>query len=322
VGYSEQDLLRGSVEVTRRNLRGMGRTASAFVRGSFRGSRLLLNLREPWLFGRPLDSFLTAFWEEEDRTGFDYNRKGGLAQVGQKVASRTTLIYRYLYQDTAVFNIEVPVEEIDRQYRTYTVSGPTFSVVWDGRDDPLEPRRGAFFGSDLVVSAAALGGTDYVKSFFQTSNIHRLHPDLALVLSLRLGLAATYGDAPPLLPLPERFFAGGAYGPRGWPVDGVGPKVVNPDGEFFATGGNALLLGGAELRYDLTRQLQLASFLDVGNVFLEARNLSVADLRKSVGVGVRYLTPIGPIRLDYGYKIHRLPGESPGRFHLTIGYAF
>jgi outer membrane protein insertion porin family len=322
IGYSEQDLLRGSVELTRRNLNGLGRTASVFARASFRGSRFLLNVREPWLLGRDLDSFLTAFWEEEDRTSFDYNRKGGVAQVGQSLDPRTTLIYRYLFQDTNVFNIEVPDEEIDRQFRTYTVSGPAFSVVWDTRDDPLEPRRGLFFGSDLQLSADALGGTSYMKGFFQAANIRRLRSDLALVLSARLGLAATFGDSPPLLPLPERFFAGGAFGPRGWPVDEVGPKILTPDGEVFPTGGNALLLGGAELRYDLTRSFQIATFLDIGNVYPEVRDLSMPDLRKSVGLGLRYLTPIGPIRLDYGHKIQRLPGEAPGRLHLTIGYAF
>ena len=322
VGYSEQDLLRGSVELTRRNLGGLGRTASVFVRGSFRGSRFLFNLREPWLLGRNLDSFLTAFWEEEDRTTFDYNRKGGVAQIGQSLDSRTTLIYRYLYQDTLVFNIEVPDEEIDRQFRTYTVSGPAFSFVWDGRDDPLEPRRGTFLSSSLALSLDALGGTSYFKSFFQAADIRRIRAGLALVLSLRLGLAATYGDEPPLLPLPERFFAGGAYGPRGWPVDEVGPKVIGPEGEVYPIGGNALLLGGAELRYDLTRSFQLATFLDIGNVYPEVADLSIPDLRKSVGLGIRYLTPIGPIRLDYGHKIHRFPGESAGRFHLTIGYAF
>jgi outer membrane protein assembly complex protein YaeT len=322
IGYSEQDLLRGSVELTRRNLSGLGRTASVFLRGSFRGSRLLLNVREPWLFGRNLDSFVTAFWEEEERTSFDYNRKGGVAQVGQALGSSTTLIYRYLYQDTNVFNVDVPEEEIDRQFRTYTVSGPAFSVVWDTRDDPLEPRRGAFFGSDLGLSLDALGGASYLKGFFQAATVRRLRSDLALVLSTRLGLAATFGDSPRLLPLPERFFAGGAYGPRGWPVDEVGPGAITPDGEFFPTGGNALLLGGAELRYDLTPSFQLATFVDIGNVYPEVRDLSIPELRKSVGLGVRYLTPIGPIRLDYGHKIHRLPGEAEGRFHLTIGYAF
>ena len=323
IGYSEQDLLRGSVEVTRRNLNGLGRTASVFARGSFRGSRFLLSVREPWLFGRDLDSFMTAFWEEEDRSSFDYNRKGLVVQAGQQVDTRATLIYRYLYQNTTVFNIGVPEEEIDRQFRTYTVSGPAFSIVWDMRDDPLEPRRGAFFGSDIQLSLEPLGGVSYVKGFFQTANIRRLSADLALVLSVRLGLAATYGkDSPSLLPLPERFFAGGAFGPRGWIVDGVGPQVITPAGEPFATGGNALLLGGAELRYDLTRSFQVATFLDMGNVYPEVGDLSVAELRKSVGLGLRYLTPIGPIRLDYGHKIHRLPGETPGRLHLTIGYAF
>jgi outer membrane protein assembly complex protein YaeT len=322
IGYSEQDLLRGSVELTRRNLNGLGRAASIFARASFRGSRFLLNIREPWLFGRDLDSFLTAFWEEEDRTSFDYNRKGGVVQVGQNLDPRTTLIYRYLYQDTKVFNIEVPDEEIDRQFRTYTVSGPAFSVVWDTRDDPLEPRRGIFLGSDLQLSADALGGASYMKGFLQAANIRRLRSDLALVLSARLGLAATFGDSPPLLPLPERFFAGGAFGPRGWPVDEVGPKIITPEGEVFPTGGNALLLGGAELRYDLTRSFQIATFLDVGNVYREVGDLSIPDLRKSVGLGLRYLTPIGPIRLDYGHKIHRFPGEAAGRLHLTIGYAF
>lgn len=323
VGYSEQDLLRGSVEVTRRNLNGLGRSASVFARGSFRGSRFLLNVREPWLFGKDLDSFVTAFWEEEDRSSFDYNRKGVVVQAGQKINTRTTLIYRYLFQDTTVFNVEVPDEEIDRQFRTYNVSGPTFSVVWDARDDPLEPRRGAFFGSDVVLSLEPLGGVSYVKGFFQTASIQRVRADLALVLSLRLGLAATYGaDSLALIPLPERFFAGGAYGPRGWIVDGVGPQVITPSGEPFATGGNALLLGGAELRYDLSRSFQVATFLDMGNVYPEVRDLTIADLRKSVGLGLRYLTPIGPIRLDYGHKLHRLQGETPGRLHLTIGYAF
>jgi outer membrane protein insertion porin family len=324
VGYSEQDRLRGSVELTRRNLGGLGRTASVFARASFRGSRLLLNLREPWLFGRKLDSFLTGFWEEENRTSFDYTRKGGIAQAGRALDSRTSLILRYLYQDTNVFNIEVPIDEIDRQYRTYTVSGPSASVVFDTRDDPLEPKRGVFLGADLQMSLQALGGESYLKGFFQATNVSRLRPDLLFVLSARLGLASTFGEgSPALLPLPERFFAGGDYGPRGFPVDEVGPKVVSPTGDVYPTGGNAVLLGGAEFRLNLSRSFQLASFLDTGNVYPETRDLAVADLRWSAGLGVRYRTPIGPLRVDWGYVLDPQPGD-PGRshFHLSIGHAF
>jgi outer membrane protein assembly factor BamA len=323
VGWSEQDRLRGSVELTRRNLGGLGRTASVFARGSFRGSRFLLNLREPWLFGRKLDSFLTAFWEEEDRSGFDYDRKGGIVQAGRALDARTSLILRYLYQDTYVFNVEVPIDEIDRQYRTYAVSGPSASVVFDTRDDPLEPRRGLFLGADLQLSLEALGGVSYLRSFLQATSVRRLRPDLVFVLSARLGLASTFGESAALLPLPERFFAGGDYGPRGFPVDEVGPKAVAASGEVYPAGGNALLLGGAEMRYNVTRSFQVAGFFDTGNVYPETRDLAVSDLRWSAGVGLRYRTPIGPIRLDWGYVLDPAPGD-PGRshFHLTIGHAF
>jgi outer membrane protein assembly complex protein YaeT len=322
IGWSEQDRLRGSVELTRRNLGGMGRTASVFARGSFRGSRFLLNLREPWLFGRKLDSFLTGFWEEEDRTSFDYNRKGGIVQTGRALDARTSLILRYLYQDTHVYNVEGSLDEIDRQYRTYAVSGPSASVVFDTRDDPLEPRRGLFLGADLQLSLDALGGESYWRSFFQATRISRLRADLVFVLSGRVGLAATFADEAPLLPLPERFFAGGDYGPRGFPVDFVGPKVVGTGGTLYPTGGNALLLGGAEMRYNLSRSFQLASFVDTGNVYPETRDVALTELRWSAGLGVRYRTPIGPIRLDWGYVLDHEPGEARSRFHLSIGHAF
>jgi outer membrane protein assembly factor BamA len=323
VGWSEQDRLRGSVEVTRRNLNGSGRSASVFARGSVRGSRLLLNLREPWLFGRRLDSFLTGFWEEEDRTSFDYNRKGGVVQAGRALDTRTSLILRYLYQDTNVFNVEGSIDELDRQYRTYAVSGPSASVVFDTRDDPLEPRRGLFLSADLQLSAETLGGESYLRSFLQATRISRLRTDLVFVLSGRLGLAATFADETPLLPLPERFFAGGDYGPRGFPVDGVGPKLVGADGSLYPAGGNAALLGSAELRYNLSRAFQVASFVDTGNVYPQTRDLALSDLRWSAGLGLRYRTPIGPIRLDWGYVLDPQPSdESRSRFHLTIGHAF
>jgi len=323
VGWSEQDRLRGSVELTRRNLGGLGRTASVFARGSVRGSRFLLNLREPWLFGRKLDSFLTAFWEEENRTTFDYNRRGGIVQAGRALNPTTSLILRYLYQDTNVFNVDVPIDEIDRQYRTYTVSGPSASVIFDTRDDPLEPKRGIFVGADLQLSLEALGGVSYLRSFLQGTNVRRLRSDLAFVLSARIGLASTFGPEAPLLPLPERFFAGGDYGPRGFPVDGVGPQVLGTDGKLYPTGGNALVLGGAELRYNLTRAFQVASFVDTGNVYPEVADVALGELRWSAGLGLRYRTPVGPIRLDWGYVLDPQPGdEKRYHFHLSIGHAF
>ena len=127
-----------------------------------------------------------------------------------------------------------------------------------------------------------------------------------------------------LLPLPERFFAGGDTGPRGFRFDAVGPQVVGANGERYATGGNALLLGGAELRYNVTRAVQFASFLDVGNVYPQverprprraaplAPGSACATARRSArcaSTGATCST--------------RSPAtQSRSRFHLTIGHAF
>ena len=245
-------------------------------------------------------------------------------QAGRALDARTSLILRYLYQDTNVFNIEVPIDELDRQYRTYAVSGPSASVVFDTRDDPLEPKRGLFLGADLQLSLDALGGVSYLRGFFQATSVRRLRADLVFVLSARarprLRPSATRRRSCrcPSASSPGATTARGAF-----PVDGVGPKVVGTNGEIYPTGGNALLLGGAEMRYNLTRSFQLASFLDTGNVYPETRDLALSDLRWSAGLGLRYRTPIGPIRLDWGYVLDPQPGdEGRSRFHLSIGHAF
>jgi outer membrane protein insertion porin family len=323
VGYAERDSFRASVEATRRNLFGMDRTLSAFARGSFRGSRFLLSYREPYFLGGKHELYATAFWEEEDRVTFDFNRLGGLLQTARTVRGHLSLIGRYLFQKTRVYRIEVPIEELDRQFRNYTVSGPSASLVYDTRDDPLEPRRGRFLGTDLQLSLDRLGGDSFVKGFFQSASYQRLATRATLALSARLGLGRTIGNGEPLgLPFPERFFAGGDYGPRGFALDTAGPLAPGTNGELFPTGGNALVFGGAELRFDLGRRLSLGTFLDSGNVYPLVRNIDLGDLRYSAGFGLRYRTPLGPIRVDWGYKLNRRPEESASHFHFTIGNAF
>jgi outer membrane protein insertion porin family len=323
VGYSERELLRGSLEVTRRNLGGRDRTLTAYARGSFRGNRLLLGYREPYLFGRKRDLYLAAFREEEDRTGFDFRRTGLVAQTLTRMGEHTSLSLRYTIQDTRVFKLEIPLDEVDRQFRDYTLSGPSLSIVNDRRDDPLDPRRGSFLGADLQSSFRFLGGARFLKGFLQAATYNRLRPGLTLALSGRLGLARAFGSGEGVqLPLPERFFAGGDYGPRGFRTDYAGPLEVGSGGTLVPTGGNALVFGGLELRYDLRKTLALAAFTDAGSVYPLVADLDLGTVFYTTGLGVRYKTPVGPVRVDWGLKLNRRPGESPYRFHVTIGNAF
>lgn len=323
IGYGERDLVRGSIEVTRRNLFGMERTLSAFARGSFRASRVLLSYREPYLFGRKQELFLTVFREEEDRTSFNFIRLGGFTQTARVLSPRLSLIVRYAFQDNRVFDIKVPQDEIDREFQAYTASGPSLSFVNDTRDNPLDPHRGRFVGTDVELSLRALGGDPFVKAYVQAATYRRLKERVLLALSGRLGLARTIGrPAPLLLPLPERFFAGGAYSLRGFDTDKAGPLAVGSNAQLLPKGGNALLLGSAELRVDATRFFQVAAFTDLGNVYPLVSDLSLGDVRYAAGVGLRYKSSLGPLRIDWGYKLNRRPGESASHFHFAIGHAF
>lgn len=311
LGYAERDLLRGSVEVTLRDLYGLDRSLSSFARISFRGSRLLATYREPRLFGKKQELFVTGFREEQDQDNFDYIRYGGQAQTARPLAGRLSLITRLTYQRTEVFNVTVPLAEIDRQFRTSTFAGPSASLVFDTRNDPLDPVRGQFVGADFALSHGVLGGDSFAKGFLQSSSYAPLAPRLVLAVALRLGLAGTFRGEPPRLPLPDRFFAGGDYSLRGFSIDGVNPE-----------GGNALLLGSAELRFAARPRFELALFSDVGNVYPLASELSLHGLRYTAGLGLRYKSSIGPLRLDWGYKLDRRPGENPYQIHVTVGHAF
>jgi outer membrane protein insertion porin family len=127
------------------------------------------------------------------------------------------------------------------------------------------------------------------------------------------------------LPASDRFFAGGDDTIRGFALDTVGAeKTITPNG--FPRGGNAVILLNGELRMHLFGDFGAVAFVDGGNVFERTTQLDLGDLRGSVGVGARYRSPIGPIRLDVGFKLDRrqLGTELERRwdFHFSIGHAF
>ncbi len=104
----------------------------------------------------------------------------------------------------------------------------------------------------------------------------------------------------------------------------MGPlEASDASAQLVPSGGNALLLGSLEGRIDATRFFSIALFTDAGNAFAEASDLSLSKLRYTAGIGVRYKSALGPLRVDWGFKLdRRRPGESPSHLHVTIGHAF
>jgi outer membrane protein assembly factor BamA len=150
------------------------------------------------------------------------------------------------------------------------------------------------------------------------------------VTAFRVGVAPTFAGTE-VVPISERYFAGGDSTNRGFARNRLGPTLADVDPEKYdipdeadltqPVGGEAQLLLNQEFRFPVVRRLRLKGvvFYDAGNVYLELTDFNPLDLRHTLGAGLRLETPVGPLRAEYGWKMDREPGESAGRFHFAIG---
>ena len=212
-------------------------------------------------------------------------------------------------------------------------------LLWDRRNDPLAPVRGTLTTADVEIAARALGSeVGYDKVFLQSSVFRALRTSRRLVLGLRGELGLAHGF--PLttaegsvrnadIPASQRFYSGGSTTVRGFQNDRLGvPEIITPNG--LSLGGNGLVVVNAELRTTLGKlkkgDFGIVAFTDGGNVFARASDIDLARIRGSYGAGVRWDSPIGPLRLDFGFKMdrHVINGqrERLGEWHLNIGEAF
>jgi outer membrane protein assembly factor BamA len=206
----------------------------------------------------------------------------------------------------------------------------TSTVSRDTRDELLDASRGSFLSHAFQLSPESLGSqVRFVKYFGQyfryfalqkpkvelfTNQI--LRPRLIYATAVRVGLASGLGGQD--VPLSERFFAGGSTTIRGFQQNSVGTGSTIGS----QLGGNAMMVLNNELRFPLFRMFDGVGFVDVGNVYPKVSDFSFSELRKAAGPGLRVRTPWFLLRLDYGFKLDRRPGESMGRLFFSIGQAF
>ena len=350
----------GFFDITRRNLWGKNRSISFFTRVALRPRdppadnpdptdtggygineyRVLGTYREPRAFGTAGDAQLTGFIEQGVRASFNFNRKGVRAEYARLIRPTITATGRYTFDYTKRFDEQIAPEDqlpIDRLFPQVRLSTFFAAILRDSRDDVLDPQRGTVLGIDGSLAARRLGSeVGFVKSFMQ-GYVYRRLPGRGYVLAAgaRLGMAVGFAraDASELvdeiardLPASERFFAGGDTTVRGFALDRLG-TTETLDQNGFPQGGNGLIVLNAEVRTPHWKGLGLVGFVDSGNVFQRAGDVSLGELRAATGFGIRYRSPIGPLRVDLGFKIHPLLLESGGRekgyvVHISLGQAF
>ena len=201
---------------------------------------------------------------------------------------------------------------------SFNIGSVILALDYDRRDNPISPRRGSYHLASVEVARPLFGGdASFTKYQVETSWYLPLGSGAEIALGLRGGFTqflVSAGD----LPLSERFFLGGDRSVRGYAYKAIGPK----DDAGNPLGGNAFAQGNLELRFSLYKKLRGVLFFDAGELWADQAGLPASGIKTSVGTGLRYETLVGPIRLDWGYKLNPEPGESPSRWHLTIGYPF
>lgn len=317
IGYSTEEQVRGLFILGRDNLWERNHRATVSTRASFAEQRVRFVYTNPYLFGRELEGSAVGFFESVDEEGFKVQRIGTALQFVKRHTDWLTSIGRYSFRDQQTFDVLIDEDELEPEDRAVVVGSLIYSLLADTRPDPIEPRSGGYHTLDAEWAARPFGSeSNFVKLFGRSYWYWGGPGDTVLVGAVRAGLALPYGDS--IVPLPERFFAGGSTTLRGFGRNLAGPT----DDDGNPLGGNVLLIGNLEYRFPVRGNLGAVMFVDVGNVFAEPDTVSMDNVRETLGLGVRYATPIGPLRLDWGYLIDARPGEDPNRFHFAIGQAF
>jgi outer membrane protein insertion porin family len=358
---------RGIIELSKLNLTGRGDSLSFKLRGSTLQGRAVLGYSAPNTFASPHYGFqATAFAEKtRDINTFTEVRYEGSVQLTDQVTPLTTILYRYSFRQVRVSNLEILSEEVPLFNQPTLVS--QFGVTWvrDSRDNPADATKGSFNSADFADADTYIGSSaSFLRFFFQNSTYYPIKRRFSFARSMRFGFLVPYRDTvslsfppptpgqcipgtapsgatPTIIPLPERYFAGGGTSLRGFALNQAGPRDACTG---FPVGGQAMLVLNQEFRFPMRlpfigTSLGGAIFYDGGNVYSRLSQISFRSMlpaptfalqnpalpagptnlpvcvtnctnelnyfAHTVGFGVRYKTPVGPIRIDLGYQLNR-----------------
>jgi outer membrane protein insertion porin family len=190
------------------------------------------------------------------------------------------------------------------------------------------PTKGTYNIVSTELSGNVLGGTnDFFRVNYRSMFYYPIYKSVIWKVFGRIGYIKSLNDDP--VPLFERFFTGGVFSLRGFPPNSVGPTIRIPSApgagdEEFVYGGDKLLLFVTELEFPIydPAGLRWVIFFDAGNAFAEDENYSITNLRLDAGFGVRWNSPMGPLRFEWGFPLDRREGEDPVVFNFTIGNFF
>lgn len=311
---------RLSFGVSRLNLLGLAHTLSLQTLVSSPQQRAVGTYLIPQFAGNENLSITASalFDRSRDINTYQAQRLEGSLQLSQRLSRANTLQYRVSYRRVTLDESQLKINQglVPILSQPDRVGLFSISFIQDRRDNPIESRSGVLNAVDAGISLPQFGSvSDYARLLIRNSTYHKLNKDLTLARSLQFGYIQRIGGVP-LIPLPERFFAGGASSQRAFPDNQAGPRDIGTDGNGatgFPLGGSALFFNSTELRFPLVGDnVGGVLFHDMGNVYSDIRKMSFRYSQKNdedfdymvqaVGFGIRYKTPVGPVRIDLSFS--------------------
>jgi len=318
-GYGSYERLRIVGGWRENNLFGTGRFLDFEGGYAQLARRAVLRVTDPRFLGSDWRSTLSLFASRREEPSFTSVETGGAIGFTRELAPNLQGSGIYQLKQSDAQDVDFTDPSIQAAVDKVDVSSVTAGATWSTRDSVVAPRRGVLAQSSVEVASEALASElDFVRFRFQSAVYHEISDSSVVGFSWRGGLIAATGDTG-TIPVQERFFNGGDNSVRSFGQHELGPV----DSSGNPVGGEAFHVVSLEYRRRLVGPLEGAVFVDTGNLLEDHTGfLEFRGMRHALGVGLRYLLPIGPVRLDVGWNPDPRGAEDDYAVHFSVGMPF
>jgi outer membrane protein insertion porin family len=320
VGYSSIDKLVTIFSLSQNNLFGRGQRAVAQVQLGKISKYYTLSFTEPRIFDSNVLVGGDLFNTYRDYDDYSVKRAGGLTRFGWPLFEEVRDYLQYRYEKVNVYNVRLGAADfIQQQAGDSTTSSIYEALRRDTRDNRFDPSKGFDSMVSIEYAGGPLGGTNYFTRYAATQSAYTT-PFYGITWGVRGRIGYITGNEGHPIPIYERFRLGGINTLRGFKAYSVGPTA--PTGEVI--GGNKELLFNFEMIFPIAKEIKLKGlvFFDAGNAWDVGQAYDLSDLRTSTGVGFRWFSPMGPLRIEWGYNLKPKPGEAKSSWDFTVGAVY
>jgi outer membrane protein insertion porin family len=317
-GYSSEDKFMLMGELTQANLYGKGLYLKFKADFSARKTNFSISLRDPWFMNKPISASIGVYNEEVDYTDYDKKAIGGFIGFGKELSEYVGANIKYKLEEVEITEISDDASSLIKEQEGIKLTSSLHPYIWrDTRDNYLNPTTGS--KNSFYTTLAGLGGDNYFYKWVVDSLwFFPVIWDTTFSMRGRYGYVEGYNGKE--VPLYERFYVGGINTIRGLGFGEGGPK--NEEGEKI--GGTQELIFNFEYIFPLIEDIKLNGvlFFDYGGSFDDEHNLSEINMRETAGAGLRWLSPLGPIRLEWGFNLEPRDEESDDKLEFSLGGYF